>query len=429
MDFYLILPSILFLIFLLLCSAFFSAAESSLTASSRARMHAMEKNGDKRAALVNRILRSKDRLIGAILLGNNTVNTLAAAVSTSLMIKLFGDAGIYIATVIITGLILVFGEVLPKTYALYHADFVARMVAPFMSVFMRVATPVTRLVSFAVSGLLGLFGLHVDRNHQGSDLDELRGAIDLHEGPGADTQERRHMLSSVLDLANLTVEDIMIHRRNVNSVNFGQSTEKAIFEIMNYNHTRIPLWSGTPENIVGVVHVKQLLFALYEVKGESSAIDLLSLMNRPWFIPNTTKLLDQLQAFRHRREHFAVVIDEYGTLMGIVTLEDILEEIVGDIQDEEDLFVPGVRKMPDGAYMVNGNLAIRELNRQLGWTLPDTGNYTTIAGLVIYESRSLPDVGQIFAFHGFQFDVVKRVRNQINVIRVIKDDVLDSHAG
>ena len=420
MDFYIILPSILFLIFLLCCSAFFSASESALTASSRPRMHAMEKNGDKRAALVNRILRSKDRLIGAILLGNNTVNTLAAAVSTSLMIKFFGDAGVYIATVIITALVLVFGEVLPKTYALYHADFMARMVAPFMSVFMKVAAPVTRLVSIAVSFLLGLMGLQVDHNHHASDLDELRGAIDLHEGPGDETHERRHMLRSVLDLADLTVEDIMIHRKNVNSVNFGQPTEQAVAEIMNYNHTRIPLWSGMPENIVGVVHVKQLLFGLYEVKGEASQIDLLSMMNKPWFIPNTTKLLDQLQAFRHRREHFAVVVDEYGTLMGIVTLEDILEEIVGDIQDEEDLFVPGVRHMPDGAYLVNGNLTIRELNRQLAWALPEDTDYTTVAGLVIYESRSLPDIDQVFSFYGFQFEIVKRVRNQINVIRILK---------
>ncbi len=420
MDFYIILPSILFLIFLLCCSAFFSASESALTASSRPRMHAMEKNGDKRAALVNRILRSKDRLIGAILLGNNTVNTLAAAVSTSLMIKFFGDAGVYIATILITLLLLVFGEVLPKTYALYHADFMARMVAPFMSVFMKVAAPVTRLVSVVVSFLLSLMGLRVDQHHHASDLDELRGAIDLHEGPGDETHERRHMLRSVLDLADLTVEDIMIHRKNVNSVNFGQPTEQAVAEIMNYNHTRIPLWSGMPENIVGVVHVKQLLFGLYEVKGEASQIDLLSMMNKPWFIPNTTKLLDQLQAFRHRREHFAVVVDEYGTLMGIVTLEDILEEIVGDIQDEEDLFVPGVRHMPDGAYLVNGNLTIRELNRQLAWALPEDTDYTTVAGLVIYESRSLPDIDQVFSFYGFQFEIVKRVRNQINVIRILK---------
>ncbi len=420
MDFYIILPSILFLIFLLCCSAFFSASESALTASSRPRMHAMEKNGDKRAALVNRILRSKDRLIGAILLGNNTVNTLAAAVSTSLMIKFFGDAGVYIATILITLLLLVFGEVLPKKYELYHADFMARMVAPFMSVFMKIASPVTRLVSVVVSFLLSLMGLRVDQHHHASDLDELRGAIDLHEGPGAETHERRHMLRSVLDLADLTVEDIMIHRKNVNSVNFGQPTEQAVAEIMNYNHTRIPLWSGMPENIVGVVHVKQLLFGLYEVKGEASQIDLLSMMNKPWFIPNTTKLLDQLQAFRHRREHFAVVVDEYGTLMGIVTLEDILEEIVGDIQDEEDLFVPGVRHMPDGAYLVNGNLTIRELNRQLAWALPEDADYTTVAGLVIYESRSLPDIDQVFSFYGFQFEIVKRIRNQINVMRVLK---------
>lgn len=419
MELHFLLPSIVFLVFLFAASAFFSASESALTASSRARMHALAESGDKRAALVNRMMANKDRLIGAILLGNNTVNTLAAAISTSLMIKIFGDAGVYYATILITLMLLIFGEVLPKTYALYHADKLARIVAPVINVFVTIVTPITGAVSWMVFRFLAAVGVKIDRDSKGSDVEELRGAIELHEGPGEDTQERRNMLRSVLDLTNMTVEDIMIHRRHVNGVCFDQPVEMVVRDVLAYNHARIPLWSQSPENIIGIVHMKQLLLALHDAMGQAGAIDLKILLNRPWFIPNTTRLLDQLQAFRARREHFAVVVDEYGTLMGVVTLEDILEEIVGDIEDEEDLVVPGLRRMPDGAYLVNGDLTVREINRQLSWKLPDDEGYTTVAGLVVYESRTIPEAGQSFAFHGYQFDVVKRQRHQISVLRVI----------
>jgi Mg2+/Co2+ transporter CorB len=383
-------------------------------------MRILAGQGDWRAAKVEKILLNKDRLIGAILLGNNTVNTMAAAITTSVLIKIFGDAGIYYATIIITLILLIFSEVLPKTYALYHADKVARWVALPIHVLVWVATPITRLVAAIVRAILWVAGESIDRSHHGSDEQELRGAIELHQGPGDETRERREMLRSIMDLTEMSVEDIMIHRRHVNSVNFSQPTEQAVAEIMAHNHTRIPLWSGTPENIVGVVHMKQLLLALNTVKGDTAAIDLLSLMNRPWFIPNTTRLIDQLQAFRHRREHFAVVVDEYGSFRGVVTLEDILEVIVGDIHDEEDLMVPGIRKLPDGAYLVNGDLSLREINRQLGWRLPEDQDYTTLAGLVIYESRAIPEVGQSFAFHGVQFDIVKRQRHQISVLKIAR---------
>lgn len=418
MDYYWLLPSILFLLFLFCVSAFFSAAESSLTSVSHGRIRILANQGDWRAAVVEKVLLTKDRLIGAILLGNNTANTLAAAVSTAVMIKLFGDAGIYYATIAITLLVLIFCEVLPKTYALYHADRVARWLAPIVHILVIVTTPITRCVAAIVRGILWLFGERIDTAHPVSDVNELRGAIELHQGPGDDVRERRDMLRSIMDLTELTVADIMIHRRHVNRVNFGQATADAVNEIMTYNHTRIPLWSGTPENIIGIAHVKQVLFALHEAGGDTASVDLLALMNRPWFIPNTTRLIDQLKAFRHRREHFAVVVDEYGTFMGIVTLEDILEVIVGDIQDEEDLMVPGLRKMPDGGYLVNGDLSLRELNRQLGWRLPEDQDYTTLAGLVIYESRTIPEVGKSFYFYGHQFDIVKRQRHQISVIKV-----------
>jgi Mg2+/Co2+ transporter CorB len=287
-----------------------------------------------------------------------------------------------------------------------------------MNVLMVVCRPLAIVMTGLVKFFLTAVGLKIEKR-QGSDINELRGAIELYEGPDEQTHERRNMLRSIMDLTDMTVEDVMIHRRHMSCVNFGQPTEIAVKEILSFHHTRIPLWSGTPENIIGVVHVKQVLFALSDMAGDASRVDLLALMARPWFIPNTTTLIDQLQAFRERREHFAIVVDEYGTLMGSMTLEDIIEEIVGSIDDEKDFVAPGVRKLPDGSYQVKGSLSIRDLNRQLGWRLPDDQDYATLAGLVLYESRSVPDVGQSFFFHGYQFDIIKRHRHQVSVIRVL----------
>ena len=417
MDWAILLPSLLFLLFLFFLSDFFSGSESALTAASRARMHALAEDGDKRAVTVNQVLSNKDRLIGAILLGNNAVNTLAAAISTSLMIGLFGEAGIYYATAIVTIMLLVFSEVLPKTYALYHADRVSLFVAPVIRVLVIAATPVTIAVSGVVRAILRLFGERIDNSFGAADIAELRGAIELHQGPEAETRERRDMLRSILDLADRTVEEVMMHRKNVFAVSIDQNTADAIEQMLEGTHTRIPLWSGSPENIVGIMHVMSLMFALHDAQSDRREIDLRSLMLQPWFIPNTTSLLDQLRAFRARREHIAMVVDEYGTYMGIVTLEDILEEIVGNIEDEQDLVVPGVRLLPDGTYLINGDFPIRDLNRELHWDLPDD-DYTTLAGLVIYESRTIPDAGQHYSFYGYEFDVVKRQRHQLTVLRV-----------
>ena len=225
------------------------------------------------------------------------------------------------------------------------------------------------------------------------------------------------MLRSILDLADVDIEEIMIHRRNVNMINISRSTDEIIQDVLKSPHSRLPLWKDNQENIVGLLHVKNLLQALLQSGGKMDEINITSLSKEPWFIPQTTTLFDQLQAFRERREHIAIVIDEYGSFRGIVTLEDILEEIVGEIDDEHDVSVAGVRKVGHGKFMVDGRVTIRDLNREYSWGLPDE-DYSTIAGLIIYESQSIPEVGQSFLFHGFKFDIVKRQRNQIKTIRV-----------
>ncbi|MBI2234785.1 MAG: HlyC/CorC family transporter [Micavibrio aeruginosavorus] len=409
--------SLVAIFFLLVASAFFSASETGLTGASRARLHTLAQAGNRRAALVNAIREKKDRMIGTLLLGNNAVNILASALATNILIKMFGDFGVLYATGLMTVVILIFSEVMPKTYALYHADKVAMAVSPVLRVLIAVFSPVSHIVTVIVDRTLRVFGTDVRAEPDVDNTDELRGIIDLHHGEEEAKQEQKAMLRSILDLADVWVEEIMTHRNAVQTIDLDQPLEQIVQEILDSQYTRIPVWSGTPDNIVGVIHAKALLRELQNAGGTLKGVDVAKLASEPWYIPDSTTLFDQLQAFRQRREHFALVVDEYGTLMGVVTLEDILEEIVGKIDDEHDITVAGVRKQPNGSYMIDGTVTIRDLNREFNWNLPSE-HYATLAGLVLYEAQKLPEPGQVFNFHGFRFDIVRRQRNQVTLIRV-----------
>ncbi len=403
---------------LLVLSAFFSGSETALTAASRPRMHNLEQSGISRAGLVNRLLDHKDRLIGAILLGNNLVNIMASALATSLLIGIFGEAGVVYATLSMTLLVLIFAEVLPKTYAFHNADRLALRVAPILRPVVLLLAPVTQGVQLIVRGTLRLFGIRLQATF-GSDEaeEELRGAIDLHSGQSEEERHEREMLRSILDLAEIWVEEIMIHRRDVTALDIELPPETIVDEVLASPYTRIPLWRAKPDNIVGVLHAKALLRALRSAGEDPAHIDAQAISGDPWFIPETTDLLSQLQAFRSRHEHFAIVVDEYGEFLGIVTLEDILEEIVGDIADEHDVEIEGVQVEEDGAITVDGRVTIRDLNRRFDWRLP-SDEAATIAGLVLYEARTIPREGQVFAFHGFSFEILRRKRNQLTLIRM-----------
>lgn len=406
------------ILLLLILSAFFSGAETALTAASRARIHHLERSGVARAALVRRLRDDKETLIGAVLLGNNLVNILAASLATSVLIALFGEAGVAYATLAMTLLILIFSEILPKTFAINHADRVALAVAPLVSIVVRLFLPFVLAIQWFVRIILKLAGEQGTASYSdAAQEEELRGAIELHRGEDREIRDERRMLRSVLDLGDVEVGDIMTHRRNMVTIDASKPPTEIVDEVLNSPYTRIPLWKDDPDNIVGVLHAKALLRAVQAQGRSLEGLDILAIASPAWFIPDSTTLLDQLQAFRRRREHFALVVDEYGALMGLVTLEDILEEIVGEISDEHDVAVAGVRPQPDGSYIVAGTVTIRDLNREFEWSLPDE-EASTLAGLLLYEARQIPEVGQVFDFYGFRFQVLRRVRNQITSIRV-----------
>lgn len=403
---------------LIIVSGFFSGSETAMTAASRARMHQLEKNGDRRARIVNQLLEARERLIGTLLLGNNLVNILASAMATSLFIHLFGDVGVVYATIAMTALVVIFAEVLPKTIAIIHPDRVAIMVARAVHVVVIVFGPIAAGIEVLVRAIMGLAGNRIEADQALlSAHDELRGAIDLHHREGKVISTDRHMLGGVLDLRDLDVSDVMVHRTEMRMLNADDPPAQLVQEVLESTHTRLPLWRGEIENIVGVLHAKDLLRALAATGGDASKLDIAVIITSPWFVPETTTLQEQLNSFLKRKVHFALVVDEYGEVMGLITLEDILEEIVGDIADEHDVVVQGVRAQPDGSLNVDGSVPIRDLNRAMDWDLPDE-EATTIAGLVIHEARQIPEPGQAFTFHELRFQVLRKEGNRLTSLRI-----------
>lgn len=406
------------IIVLIALSGFFSGSETALTAASRARMNRLAEEKDKRAALVLKLTDNLERLIGALLLGNNLVNILASALATSVFLTLFGNAGVVYATLLMTALVVIFAEVMPKTVAITNTDRFALAVAPILRIIVWVFAPITMTVQWIVRGVLRIFGVDISATANVlSPHEELRGAINLHHREGGVVKRDRDMLGGILDLADLDVSDIMVHRKNMTMLDASSSNKDIVAEVLAAQHTRLPLWKDEPDNIVGVLHSKDLLRALASADWNPDIIKILDVATEPWFVPETTPLQSQLNAFLRRKAHFALVVDEYGGLMGLITLEDILEEIVGDISDEHDIDRARIRIQADGSVIVAGSLPIRDLNRALEWTLPDD-EATTIAGLVIHEARAIPEVGQAFNFHGAKFEILRRQRNQLAVLRV-----------
>jgi magnesium and cobalt exporter, CNNM family len=402
---------------LIVFSAFFSGSETALTASSKARMHSLQKNGDQRAALVSALIEKRDRLIGALLIGNNLVNILASALATYLFLKLFGDGGIALATIVMTVVVVIFAEVMPKSWAYINADRFALAVAPLVSICVWVLSPFAYLTAVIVRVVLRVFGVHLDRADSIlSAHEEIRGAVEVLAREGSVIKDDRYRLGGILDLHELEVSDVMIHRTKMESISGDDPPEQIIRQIVESPYTRIPVWKRNVENIVGIVHTKDVL-RIFGSREDISSFDVMKVAATPWFVPETTTLKDQLNAFLRRKAHIALVVDEYGEVKGLVTLEDILEEIVGEIADEHDIEVSGVQTQADGSVIVDGSVPIRDLNRALDWDLPDD-EATTIAGLVIHEAQTIPEEKQAFTFYGKRFVVMGREKNRITKLRV-----------
>jgi Mg2+/Co2+ transporter CorB len=399
-------------------AAFFAGAETALTAASRARMHALETSGDPRAALVTKLIGMRGRLISTMLLGGQFVTIGSSAIATSVMLDLYGDHGVWAATVVMTALIVAFGEVMPKTIAIAYPDRVSLVIAPVVAFFVMVFSPIVTAVEALVRLILRVCGFSLTETDPSvTGHEELMGAVDILHREGEVERSERDMFGGLLELSEVPVSDVMVHRTKMRLIDADLPPEDLVQEAIESPYTRLPLWRGDPDNIIGILHAKDLLRALVAAGGDASKLKIAELALEPWFVPESTSLRDQLQAFLRRKTHSALVVDEYGVVQGLVTLEDIIEEIVGDIRDEHDETVQGVRKQRDGSIVVDGAMTIRELNRTMGWSLPDE-EAATVAGLVIHEARAIPEARQTFAFFGFRFEVLRKQRNRIAALRV-----------
>jgi Mg2+/Co2+ transporter CorB len=412
---------------LLVMSAFFSGSETALTASSRAKLKGSADKGSRGAASAMRVTEDRERMIGALLLGNNIVNILSASLATALLTKIFGDSGVALATFAMTALVLIFGEVLPKTVAITFPEPVAIRVAPLIRILILVFSPIVSLVRLLVRGILRLFGLKSDEGSAMLALrEEIAGAIALGHSEGAVEKEDRDRLLGALDLSHRTVDEIMRHRRQIEMIDADLPPGEIITRVLASPHTRLPIYRDSDDNILGVIHAKDLLREVDRlVRGEDGSVagieslEIEKVAMKPYFIPDTTTLDEQMREFLARRTHFALVVDEYGALQGLITLEDILEEIVGDITDEFDVVHKdaGMTQTEDGAWLIDGAMTIRDLNRATDWRLPDD-EANTIAGLVIHEAQMIPNEGQVFSFHGFRFEVVGKRENRITKLKL-----------
>jgi Mg2+/Co2+ transporter CorB len=409
--------TILAILFFLMISAFFSAAETSLTGSSRAKLHGMEKNGSVGAKQVSKIIAKPDKMLSTILLGNTVVNSASSALITSLLIVNFGEAGIAYATVIISFMLLIFTEILPKTLAARTPEKIAVYVSFPLQIIIVILKPITKLIRWLVRGMLMLLGLQ-DKLNSRFNVDDLRGAIGLSQEHGLLAETERHMLESVLELDKLTVSELMQHRSKIMSLNINTPPAELFRQIVDASYSRFPIWEGDRENIIGTIHAKDFYAAYAGHLADNSEFNLRDLMQEPYFIPCTALVTNQLIQFRTHRKHMGLVVDEYGDMQGIITLEDILEEIVGEIEDEHDMAHPSAHLEPDGSLILTASMPIRNLNKLMGWQLPDD-DHVSLGGLIAAQARGIPDEGTKVTASGITFEVLSKRKNAILKLRAL----------
>jgi magnesium and cobalt exporter, CNNM family len=402
---------------LLMFAGFLVTAGTAIGASSRSRMTELERRGIAQATAVRQLIASPERVTSAIVVGATAALVLATAIATRLALYWYGFAGLAYAAGLIAILALLFVQAVPKAIAAIAPDRIALVTAAPFALVTRLLAPLAGMIDIGIIRILKLVGISPTTASSRSVDDELRGTIDLHQRTGTAGKIDLDMLGGVLDLKELELFDVMVHRTKMRSLDAASPPAQILEEVLKSGHSRFPVWRERPDNIVGVLHAKDLFAALQAAHGDVTRIDIEEILTPPWFVPDTTTVADQLAAFLRRKIHFALVVDEYGEVMGLVTLEDILEEIVGEIRDEHDVGAVGVRRESSGSYVVDGAVPIRDLNRMHGWHLPDD-EATTIAGLVIHETQMIPEAGQAFTFHGFRFEVVRKRRNQLVSIRV-----------
>jgi CBS domain containing-hemolysin-like protein len=417
--------------FLLFANGFYVASEFALVKTKRYRMDIMAEQGRVGAKLTQEILNNVEAYLACCQLGITMASlglgwvgepTVAAILEPIFHPLGMPEQAVHLTAFIIGFLVfsslhIVVGEQVPKTLAIREPEPVSLWIAYPLWISFVAFYPLNWLLNSASRSILRMIGVRESTYQDILTYDEIEGLVEASAEHGEVEQRHAEFIHNLFQFSELDVVDVMIHRTNMRSLDGNSPPETIIAEALASPFTRLPVWVDEPENIVGIIHVKDLWRAIQAAGGDTSAIDVKAIATKPWFVPDTTPLTDQLNAFLKRKAHFALVVDEYGEVQGLVTLEDIIEEIIGDIADEHDVELQGVRPQPDGSVNVDGSVAIRDINRAMSWDLPDE-EATTVAGLVIHEARIIPEAGQAFTFHGFRFQVLRKNRNRITALRI-----------
>ena len=407
---------LILLIILIILSGFLSGSETAITATSKARILYKKKKGSKRAGYVLELLDKKDNVISTLLLSNNLVNILASSLATAFFYDLFGVEGIFYATLIMTVVIVIFAEVLPKTYAINRPNRTALLISPIIYYLNKILF----IFVFVINLIVRLIFRKNENDIKNNDLqseEELKGVIDLYKTSNPDYEQEKDMLQSILQLNDITVEEIFTHRKNIYSIDSSLKTNEIINKINNSRYTRIPFWKDNPENIIGLLNVRTLNIDLKN-HNESKEI-IFDKISNPWFIPETTNLLEQLVEFKKRKEHLAFVVDEFGELLGLITLEDIIEEIVGEIVDEIDVPENDFKLNNYGKMIINGEKNIRDLYKSFDLDPPEIES-STIAGYILDMSKKIPSYGELFKDNFFTYKILSHSKKQISKVEISK---------
>ncbi|HJD55418.1 MAG TPA: HlyC/CorC family transporter [Rickettsia endosymbiont of Pyrocoelia pectoralis] len=406
---------VIVIIVMIALSALFAATETAITASSPGKIHKLKIAGDKRAKIVLEVLKKKEKVIGTLLIGNSLINTVCTTIATTLFISFLGDNGPLVASAVMAFIIIVFAEVVPKAIAVAKAEQLALKMASTIVIFLKLFKPINIGLDYITRIFCYIFRINL--HSQISGTEEVRGVIEHYHQEGGVYKADRNMLGGILDMRNMLVSEIMIHRSNIIAINIDLPHEVIIKTLLSGAHTRIPLWRDNIDNIIGILNLKDLLRALYENNNDAKKININELLTPPWFIPENALVVDQLTAFRERKNHFAFVVNEYGDIQGIVTLEDVIEEIVGPITDEHDRHNNEIIKKSETEFIIKGTTTIRDINRELDWNLPDD-DANTIAGLIIHKIARIPNQGEVIEIFNLKVIISKKIANKIDIVKI-----------
>ena len=412
-------------IILMVISAMFACSETSIIAASRAKIHRMANEGNKRAKKLEKLLKIREKVISTMLVGNNAVNILASALATSALLRIFGDAGLLYATIGMTIIVLIFAEIAPKSFAIKSPDKIALFLAPLIDILVKILFPLTHSIQKIVDVFIKFFFKDSLEKSQDAELEEIRDTVDLKAKEGSIFKYDKDLLDGVLDLSDTEISEIMVHRKDIESINIDLPISKIIHLALKISYTRIPLWRGNKENIVAILNVRKFLKALHLYKGNVEKFELTSVTSEPWFVPSSNSLRSQLFAFRKRKKRFSLVVDEYGSLLGLLTLEDILEEIVGEIKEQEDGAEINIIKNKSGSYKITGKTLIRDINKKLDWDILESDQAYNLAAFIIHSLGRIPEEKENFEIDGFHFEILKRKNHDLILVKVKK--VLHHH--